>query len=140
MPGYAIIYANSNHYENDILAMKKTHLLFLFLINLFFSCGNNASGSIDYDSLSQQFCICGQPSIAISNQMQQLIFQDQLEAIKKLAPKASKAFDEAVACSRAERQKYSKSQLNKQVLGRKLKTNCPDMPPKFISDLLEKIN
>ena len=140
MPGYAFFFTDTNHYEDDILAMEKNLLLFLLLSAVLYSCGSNSSERIDYDILSQQYCACGQPSIEVSNQMQVLILQNELDEIKKLASKASQAFNEAVECSKIERQKFANQKLDKQVLGRKLKNNCPDMPAKFISNLLEKIN
>ena len=111
--------------------------LFLFSICLFLSCGKT---SIDYEALAKAYCNCGQASIDISNQMQELMEQNKSEAFERLASNASNAFKEAMECSTAARQEYGELKLDKEKLGKQILKDCPNMPPKFVMDLLEKIN
>ncbi|MEM8909957.1 MAG: hypothetical protein AAGD05_19060, partial [Bacteroidota bacterium] len=56
-----------------------------------------------------------------------------------MVPEVSEAFKKSVDCCRTIKNNYTQQALDRSQFGKTLKTNCPEMPPRLVAELLEKI-
>ncbi len=96
------------------------------------------SGQLDYQVLADAYCNCSEPTVAINNQMKELIETDS-EAFDKLVPKADKAFKEAIACCWEAKKNQTTEKIDNKKLLKLLKQTCPDLPALLLSKLVTEI-
>lgn len=116
----------------------------LFVACLLTNCTNQpeAVGStkkLDYQYLSNAYCDCAKKSIELNIKMKAMMDRGENEGFEAMVPEVSQAFKQSVNCCQKAKTTHSSDPLDNQKLGRLLKTDCPEMPPRLVLELLKKI-
>jgi len=116
----------------------------LFVVGLLINCTNQPEAAdntkkLDYQYLSNAYCDCAQKSIELNNKMKAMMDRGENEGFEAMVPEVSQAFKQSVNCCQKTKTTHSDDLLDNQKLGRLLKKDCPEMPPRLVLELLKKI-
>ena len=97
------------------------------------------NGVIDYNVIARDFCECSQKAIQVQKDTEVVIKngidQEKYQEVSNLRTSSS---EEAITCCIAVKAQRTKSKLDKVKLSESFKTECKDLPPQLMIQILLK--
>jgi len=94
---------------------------------------------LNYETLAKDFCNCASESIALNTEMKGYLDAGDDKAFDATVNKVQVAFDGAILCAKAAKNKQTDQAIDKKRLGYSLKRTCAEMPPRLTLELLDKV-